>query len=277
MRLYYYPDNNFGDQLNTWLWQHFLPQPFNDESEIVLVGIGTLLHDTILTGKQTLVLGAGVGDGDRLPVIDHTWHIYCVRGPLSAQRLGLDASLGVIDPGILLHRTHPHRVQQIRHLPWAFMPHYIGALRFGKEFTNACDQLGVVYIDPHWNHERILDRIAQCQCLLTESLHGAIVAEAFRVPWIPVKTCRGISIFKWQDWCASIGLTYNPVILPFRPLAAFTDRESSEIYQQIFARELSGAMQHSRPCQISNDLLASKLSQLEAILDRFKQDWFQTA
>src|SRR5439155_10040399 len=45
-----------------------------------------------------------------------------------------------------------------------------------------------------------------------ESLHGAIVADALRVPWVPLRIRRNphTSPFKWEDWCSSMELPYGP-------------------------------------------------------------------
>jgi succinoglycan biosynthesis protein ExoV len=44
-------------------------------------------------------------------------------------------------------------------------------------------------------------------------MHGAIIADYFRTPWIPVKISRKILDFKWHDWCESIDVQYEPVLL----------------------------------------------------------------
>jgi succinoglycan biosynthesis protein ExoV len=45
-------------------------------------------------------------------------------------------------------------------------------------------------------------------------MHGAIIADTLRTPWIPVKCYSNILEFKWQDWCGSLNMRYEPEILP---------------------------------------------------------------
>ena len=44
-------------------------------------------------------------------------------------------------------------------------------------------------------------------------MHGAIVADALRIPWIPLKVMPDLLEFKWQDWCMSINVPYKPYTL----------------------------------------------------------------
>jgi succinoglycan biosynthesis protein ExoV len=45
-------------------------------------------------------------------------------------------------------------------------------------------------------------------------MHAAILADAFRVPFVAVTTSRQINSFKWQDWASSLGLSYRPRHVP---------------------------------------------------------------
>src|SRR3569623_1144475 len=49
---------------------------------------------------------------------------------------------------------------------------------------------------------------------MTEAIHGAIVADTLRVPWIPVACSPEVAPFKWIDWTQSLGLDYRPIRLP---------------------------------------------------------------
>jgi hypothetical protein len=71
-------------------------------------------------------------------------------------------------------------------------------------------------IDPNWPLQRVLNDINSSRKLITEALHGAITADALRVPWIPVAR-SGVFAFKWNDWMQSIEMEYRPKMLPYKP------------------------------------------------------------
>ena len=76
MKLFYFQHpfyDNVGDDLNRWLWSELLPNFLDDNADTLLIGIGTLLNDTIPQARRTLVFGSGVGYGNGLPAIDNTW------------------------------------------------------------------------------------------------------------------------------------------------------------------------------------------------------------
>jgi succinoglycan biosynthesis protein ExoV len=90
------------------------------------------------------------------------------------------------------------------------MPHINHSKMANDAWLEVCRQIGWRYIDPSWEIQQVLDEIAVSRVLATEAMHGAIVADALGVPWVPVITSPGILTFKWQDWCSSIGLPYRP-------------------------------------------------------------------
>ena len=107
MRLHYWqtraPPNNFGDELNPWLWPRVLgPRVLGDDGPW-LVGIGSLLGDVLPfpDGELKLVMGSGAGYGTP-PALDASWRIYAVRGPRTARLLGLPLDTVATDPGRVL-------------------------------------------------------------------------------------------------------------------------------------------------------------------------------
>lgn len=227
MKLFYYKarNGNFGDDLNAWLWQQLIPDLFDDDESTAFFGIGTVINDRLYErvpeAKKIVVFGSGVGYGKQhltnLPKVDDSWKIYCLRGPLSAQALGVSPELAVTDGALLIRRLYKATGNKTSR--FAYMPHVDQAERGGKAWKSVCDQLGFGYIDPRWSREEVLSSISQTEVLLTEAMHGAIVADALRVPWVPIQTnSTKILGFKWWDWCLSVGVEYQP-----RNLVELTD------------------------------------------------------
>jgi succinoglycan biosynthesis protein ExoV len=216
VKLFHYqrPDGveNFGDALNLWLWPQLLPDQLDQEDGCILVGIGTLLNQQLprrLRGtKRVIIFSTGAGYERPLKTIPEHWQIYCVRGPLSARQLGLAPERAIADGAILLRRFFsPHPAKRY---PVGFMPHIHHATFASEEWQTICARLGYSYIDPRWPVERVLEAIGQVEVLLAEAMHGAIAADALRVPWVPIHTSARILNFKWQDWCAAVGVPYCP-------------------------------------------------------------------
>lgn len=212
MKLYYYKRDlgNFGDDLNPWLWSKLIPNILDDNDDTLFVGIGTLLNHRIPIAPNKIIFGSGYGYGEK-PQIDERWKFICVRGPLTAGALGLDVSLAITDPAALvsvLTLAAPTKDGGI-----AFMPHYSSGEIV--EWSKICEILGIRLIDPCWDVDRVLTEVARSSVLIAEAMHGAIIADTLRVPWVPVVCHDDVLEFKWMDWCASLDMRYQPEILPF--------------------------------------------------------------
>lgn len=201
MRLFWYdrPERNFGDDLNPWLWPRLLPGLIDGQGAW-LVGIGTLLNERLPREGELVILGAGAGLGDR-PRIDARWRVLGVRGPLTAEALGLDASLAIGDPAILAADfVEP---APARH-GIGFMPHYSSKAHWDWRVTaEAC---GLIFVDPEAPVEATLAQVAGLKSLLTEAMHGAIVADALRTPWVGLQIDPDFYAWKWRDWGLSVGV-----------------------------------------------------------------------
>ncbi|MBL4699026.1 MAG: polysaccharide pyruvyl transferase family protein [Phycisphaerales bacterium] len=209
MKLHFFNDNkNFGDQLNPWLWRRLIPDLLEVEDDISLVGIGTILDHKIAKLDRKIIFGSGTGYAQCAP-IDNSWKILCVRGPLSASRLGIDKSLAITDSAALLAIVGPPKIVNTGKI--IFMPHISS-----NEHCNwklVCNRVGVTYLDPSLPVDYVLSSIASAELVIAEAMHGAIVADTLRVPWAPVSLYPHINHFKWSDWCLSLGMTFNPVLI----------------------------------------------------------------
>jgi succinoglycan biosynthesis protein ExoV len=274
MRLVYFRGEdgvtNFGDELNRYLWPHFLSGGFDHDDGTHFVGIGTLLNDRLPPAARTIVFGAGVGYYGP-PRRDETWDIYCVRGPLSARALGLDPDSAVTDPAALIARIERHAGASGTRWPRAFMPHWQSE---PDQWQRVCAVAGIAFIDPRWPPRRVLDALHRTDLLVTEAMHGAIVADALRIPWIPVRTRQNIKQFKWDDWCQSVGLEYRPhdlpTIWPKPPNPDPIQRARRWAKLAWLARALARVARRGRPLLSRASLLETRVRQLEDRLERFK-------
>ncbi|MFO1514855.1 MAG: polysaccharide pyruvyl transferase family protein [Verrucomicrobiota bacterium] len=212
MRLHHYKaaNGNVGDDLNPWLWERLIPGLFGGDDGTLFVGIGTLLNDRLPHARRTVVFGTGVGYGTCPAVPDASWTVYCVRGPITAAALGLSAELAITDPAALV-ATLGVRTHADGRAP-AFMPHHLSAPLV--DWSTLCSDASLRFIDPRWSVDEVLGSLKRTSLLITEAMHGAILADALRVPWIPTVCAEQILALKWVDWCRSMGLHYQPLPLP---------------------------------------------------------------
>jgi succinoglycan biosynthesis protein ExoV len=211
---------NFGDALNHWLWPHLWPTVEVDTSGGTLVAIGTVVNSALpqrLPPGPVWIFGAGVGYERPLRSLPPHWHIYALRGPLSARRLGVSPDLAVTDAAVLLRRCQPRVTAMGEGV--AVTPHIHHAVWAGDFWQRACTLAGMTYIDPRDSIEAVTTAIRGSRLLLAEAMHGAIAADALGIPWVPLTTSPRMLRFKWQDWCASVQVPYQPWSLP--PLATY--------------------------------------------------------
>lgn len=270
-----FPDGliNFGDTLNELLLPRLFPRlrmdAAGEDCPQVLVGIGTLINaatvERLARFDHKLVFSTGYGylEG-RAVTLAADWEVGCLRGPLSAKALGLAPAMAITDGAMLAARHLPQPGERARQP--AFMPH-ITTARFGERFwPSLCSELGLAYLDPRAPVEANLAGVAQAAYLITEAMHGAILADAYRTPWMAVTICDVLR-FKWQDWCSSLGLTYAPTVLP----PVWPDRATGPLAKAKLAfrraqiaRIIRGLMREQRLSLSDDRLLGERLDQLEA-------------
>ncbi len=203
---------NFGDDLNLWLWDFLLPGFRDVADDVLLVGVGTVLNAALLPAKgRKLVIGSGFGSGEAPDLTGPDCDVRALRGPLTATKFGYDPSFGIIDPAVMV--TDMPEFQTIAKTGGTvFVPHWESTI--GGLWPQLCRLAGIGYIDPREEAGDVIRRIAGADLVIAESMHAAILADAFRVPWVPVSTSASINSFKWNDWAKSLGLTYTPRRIP---------------------------------------------------------------
>jgi hypothetical protein len=202
---------NFGDELNTWLWPRLLPGFFDHDPAQTFVGIGSTIGDVPADAGQKIVFGAGfVPHYHAKPdVHGEDWQVYFVRGPRTAQRLGIDPNLAISDSGILVRAC----VNTSNYAPSvvSFMPHWESMER--GNWKEVCREAGVNLIDPRRPVNEVFKELLRSKLVIAEAMHGAIIADALRIPWVPVVPINAVHRDKWYDWAESLGMTLEPEML----------------------------------------------------------------
>lgn len=213
---------NFGDDLNFWFWDALIPDLVATPTDALFVGIGSVLGRSLPPAPMTIVMGSGAGyaslpEGFGGPA----WRIYGVRGPLSARLCGLGRDKILADPAILLPKILPAPADDGPR-PVRFVPHLKSAGR--SPWADICAKAGVELLDPRGEAKDVVRALASSKLVLAESMHAAIIADAYRVPWIPLWSTREISLFKWLDWSLALGASVQPSWLPApSPMSWFDD------------------------------------------------------
>jgi succinoglycan biosynthesis protein ExoV len=132
-----------------------------------------------------------------------------------------------------------------------FMPHYNSAER--GQWERVASELGFLYVDPRWTVEQVLEALSQAKLVITEAMHGAIVADTMRIPWIPLLIEPDALPFKWRDWTLSLEMDYKPTLMP-----ASSSREKLYHMRQLVKAKQSGLANSARLNSLSDpsELLA---------------------
>jgi len=201
---------NYGDVLNKHIWPRYFSKFLQRQDDILMFGIGTLLGQDIVHKGQVIVCGSGCGYEPNVKAAAD-YKVFWVRGPNSARLLGLPADVAITDPAILIDECFPPAPRKDRVV---FMPHWETARN--PLWQRVCALADIDYVDPMADVVTVSAQLSSAKLVIAEAMHGAIVADAYRVPWIPVSTSARVNLFKWHDWAASLNL--KPVFHTLAPL-----------------------------------------------------------
>ncbi len=247
MKLYFHRGKNFGDQLNILIFDYFMPNAFDDDEENIFVGIGSLIGLVSRFPGRKIVFSSGLADGDestygKVPKDLSSYEFLCVRGPLTAKKLGIKPELAITDGAILLAAMNLPLVRS--HEVISFMPH-AGSEQF-YDHQKMAMELGWQFISPSEEPLEVLKKMMRSKYIVTEAMHGAIVADTLRIPWIPYVGFSTVNHFKWKDWCASMNLNYSPIVLK----AYFSDEKIWQLTNKRLALFWKGGLQFLAPLTV---------------------------
>jgi len=206
--------SNFGDALAPFLLERFANAKVEwaPAAEAEVVSVGSVLEH-IPSNYSGYILGSGkIRESSVINLPDAT--ILALRGPLSAKGIKGDYALG--DPGLLADELVGPQDKQ-----WdlGIVPHWKDkelAPRFLELFKKSKAKLRV--INPQEDPITVVRQIGACERIVTSSLHGMIVADAFGLPRrVELATALDNHTeggdFKFRDYSASIHTPFEPGVM----------------------------------------------------------------
>lgn len=209
LALYYYREphlNNFGDCLSLELVKRIVQSPVKVYQKKTatpgpkLLAIGSILF---FANQHDVIWGSGT-NGKKPYKSDYTFDtldIRAVRGPLTRSFLmhTLHVSCPEIygDPALLLPYFFPEfRKKKEPSLDYLIIPHYSENKAFPKN-----NDPHIVYTTEPW--EVVLRKILDSKFVISSSLHGIIVAEAYGIPARWLRVSESEPLIKYQDYYAA--------------------------------------------------------------------------
>ena len=202
---------NYGDLLSRYLVEktsgketrfvHPKKQPWYKTNKTNLLAIGSIIHHA---SKDSVVWGSGIIDNDQH--IENA-HFRAVRGPRTRDyllELGYNCPEVYGDPALLLPDYYRPRVSKKYKL--GIVPHYhdydkAQKIFAGREEVKVVDLLTL-------DVEATTREILECERILSTSLHGLIVAQAYGISAVRVKMSNKLfgNDIKYTDYLESVGL-----------------------------------------------------------------------
>lgn len=208
--------SNFGDDLNYYLIKELSGKHVICYNNLFLRKLGFYIHNIscigsivdLIPNSGTIIWGTGAMWGNQ-PLKMKPYKVLAVRGPLTRRYLleqGVECPEVYGDPALLL----PYLYKPTRQVKYTIgiIPHYadldnkfvVDLIKQGKDKVLLIDL--VHYTDWH----DIVDAINSCDFIVSSSLHGIIVADAYGVPnvWVEFSDEVFGDGFKFRDYFASV-------------------------------------------------------------------------
>lgn len=202
---------NVGDALNVHLFEKVSGRRVLEIKSGWLshaLGVGSIMH---LGTSKSLVWGSGVIEEKQLPStsILKKMKFFAVRGKktreLLSEKIGKTVACPLGDPAVLMPFFYTPKVTKKKRLI-GLVPHYVD-----KE-TAGCKKLlldpKIKLINVELPVEEFLDELAECEVIVSSSLHGLILADSYNIPNVWVRFSDKVigGDFKFLDYYSTTDL-----------------------------------------------------------------------
>ena len=210
-------NGNFGDELSSIILKFLLKKysitdikiVLNKSKKINLVFIGSLVGWANKNYNNIHILGSGIRTNKDDINKDIKMTIHSVRGPLTKEYLEkfnyvVNNIYG--DPALLLPNFYsPNKILLCKNKIGV-----LGHLTNFHKYNNLPSNY--IQINPTWKWDKVVDYIFSCDLILSSSLHGLIISDAYNIPniWLDEYPLNE-GHFKFKDYFLSQDRKYQNI------------------------------------------------------------------
>lgn len=198
---------NLGDYLSEVICEYMLAEKsmgFSDPADGTkhLMAVGSILggrgdFDVVVWGSGIMNFSAVCALYRRK--LYQKLDIRAVRGPLTRtalQQIGISCPEVFGDPAVLMPRIYPRKA--VGSGKTVYIPHYLTDF---SDCGGTCECLDIKTED----YKGFIDQMCTADKVISSSLHGIILAEAYGIPSVFLNQNRDREILKYFDWYYSTG------------------------------------------------------------------------
>jgi pyruvyltransferase len=205
------------------LFSHYGYTPIESApSKADFIGVGSLLQ-MLPKNYNGTILGTGIISDTEIRLENATFA--AVRGELSKKNLGLARDIPTGDLG-LLAKCLLKKVPIEKKYAIGLIPHFVDKMHpWVQQMKQILGHRGCV-IEVQDSATNVINQVAQCDLIVSSSLHGIIVSDALGIPnvWIELSDKVLGSGFKFWDYNSSID--YEQGAVNVTEATSLTDVES---------------------------------------------------
>lgn len=215
---------NYGDELSYYLLKeltgkyvvNYYDIPRLEKKENILF-IGSLVEHFV--NPDTVIWGAGALLGGSEPLKSLPKKVLAVRGKLTRNYLqnnGVDCPEVYGDPALLLPYVYKSDVN--KKFKIGIIPHHcdLGSPLINGIVNQIPDACRVINFVDYKDWKTVIDEICECEYIISSSLHGLIIADAYNIPNLWIKLSDNIigGEFKFLDYFSGVSrLTDHPLLI----------------------------------------------------------------
>lgn len=216
--------HNFGDEVSPYLFKKITGRnPIHvgishHEDKLHYCAVGSMIREC---NENSILWGTGYHVPNSCfrgkPI-----SIHAVRGPLTRDQLlkqGCKCPEIYGDPALLLPRFYTPSIKERKGI--GVIPHYIDKNDIQLDMFRRHSNVKIIDIQD--GVERVIDKVTSCNLILSSSLHGMIVADAYGIPgyWYKISNKITGGTYKYKDYFQSVNREF--VVLDAKDFSTVKD------------------------------------------------------